>query len=313
MSNSRILHAIKKIWTPLFVLASFLFVGQYFYTQAGRIKFPSHFSPSLLAFAVTLQLCFWLANVLCWQKIVSSYAKRHISLVQAFAHIALLTLGKYLPGKVWGIVARTSLLKQEGVSLQQGVYATFYEQYLLLHASGLVCTAILCVLNPSVYTFAIAIAAIASIALIIPLQRIVFALLSRIMNSLNPRENNSTAQLPYWQMIQILIGYTLIWIILGLMFSCTYIYLFDKTLSLDVVMKLTLANTIGITLGFFALFAPGGLGIREAVTSGLLTHILPLEDGLMLSLVFRLWIVSSEIMSSLVLLVPKRNKKYTAN
>ena len=297
----------------LFVLASLVFISQYFYSQAGRLNASLHFSPSFLAFGVAFHLCYWLANVFCWQKIVAWYANTHISLIQSLGHIVIITLGKYFPGKVWGMIARASLMKQEGVPLHHSVNATFYEQYLVLHASGLVCAAILYTLTPSAYTFALACIAIASIALIVPLQRIVFAVLAHIMSTFKPKEIVSVTQLSYWQMIKLLTGYSLNWISLGLILSCIYFSLFNKAPSLEVIMRLTFANTIGITLGFFALFSPGGLGVREAVTSVLLTSLLPLEDGLMLSLVFRLWIVISEILSSLVLLIPKRHKEHTIN
>jgi len=74
----------------------------------------------------------------------------------------------------------------------------------------------------------------------------------------------------------------------------------------SVIIRLIVANTIGISIGFFAVFSPGGLGIREAITSSLLTTQMNLEQAILLCLLFRLWIVAFELLSGLTLLIPHK-------
>jgi len=73
---------------------------------------------------------------------------------------------------------------------------------------------------------------------------------------------------------------------------------------LELLLALMLANTVGNTLGFLALFAPGGIGVREGVASSILAGFMPLGDAVMLSLLFRLWTVVLDALCSLVLLWP---------
>ena len=300
------LQGIKKIWPPFFLLASLIFIGRYFYNQADRLDAILHLAPVFLAIAAMLQLIYWFMSVRCWQRIVILSAHKTISFMQGFKHLALLTLGKYFPGKIWGMVARSSLMKQQGIALHQSAHATFYEQSLLLHASGLVSAFLLHAINPSRYTFSLCILAAASVILIVPLQRMVFGLLVRLAKKSWRQELQETTPFAFRPMIGLLAGYSIVWLVIGLMFSCIYFALFPAAPTLLMIMRLVLANTIGITLGFFAVFSPGGLGVREAITTGLLASQLSLEDALVLSLVFRLWIVISEMLNGIVLLVPHK-------
>jgi uncharacterized membrane protein YbhN (UPF0104 family) len=59
---------------------------------------------------------------------------------------------------------------------------------------------------------------------------------------------------------------------------------------------------VGITLGFFAIFAPAGIGVREGVTSAILLNQMPLTDALLLSLLYRLWVVAIELSGGLLAL-----------
>jgi hypothetical protein len=70
--------------------------------------------------------------------------------------------------------------------------------------------------------------------------------------------------------------------------------------SLKIIAWMILANTIGITVGFFALFAPAGIGVRESVSSLVLSQVMPLEQAIFLSLLFRLWTVFTELSSGII-------------
>lgn len=83
--------------------------------------------------------------------------------------------------------------------------------------------------------------------------------------------------------------------------ACFIQPLWGGVLNLELLGWLVLANILGITIGFFALFAPGGIGVRETITSLTLTQVMPLETALLLSLVFRFWIVASELSGSIII------------
>lgn len=300
------LRIVKKIWILLFVVGSLTFIIRYLYNQVDRLNGSFHLSLYFLAIAGALQLAYWVVAVQCWQKIVALSTNCSINFLQGFSHLALTALGKYFPGKIWGMVARTTLMKQQGIALHQSVRATLQEQYLTLHASALISAALLFALQPTTFTAILCILSVASTILIVPFQRKVFSLVARLVKKSWRQELQEATPLTFKQMHGLLAGYSLVWLAVGLIFSCIYFALFPVAPSLPVVMRLILANTVGITLGFFAIFSPGGLGVREAVTGGLLVSQMSLEDALLLSLIFRLWIVASEILSGVALLAPNK-------
>jgi hypothetical protein len=53
-----------------------------------------------------------------------------------------------------------------------------------------------------------------------------------------------------------------------------------------------IANTVGITIGFFAVFAPAGIGVREGMTAWMLSTYMPLADAVILTVLFRLWLLA---------------------
>ena len=57
-----------------------------------------------------------------------------------------------------------------------------------------------------------------------------------------------------------------------------------------------LANTVGFLAGFAALFAPGGLGVREAMTATVLIPYIPMEQAAILSIAFRVWTTTIDVL-----------------
>lgn len=298
------LKILKKIWPPLFILGSFAFVVRYFYTQSDKLNVNFHISFYFVALAALLQLVYWFVSVRCWQKTIELTALHKIGFIQGFNHLALTTLGKYFPGKIWGMVARASSMQQQGISSQHSVQATLNEQYLILHASALVSATLFFAISPSLITFFLCLCAILSVFVIGPLQKIVIEILGWLLRKFKRQELQYVIPLKSQQLIKLLAGYVLVWLAIGLMFSSVYYMLFPSQPMATFVMRLMLANTAGVTLGFFAFFSPGGLGVREAVTSGFLVSQLSIEDALLVSVVFRLWIVGSELLSGIALLIP---------
>ncbi len=300
------LKILKKIWPPLFILGSFAFVIKYFYTQSDKLNVSLHISFYFVVFAALLHLVYWFVSVRCWQKIIELTTLHKINFMQGFSHLALITLGKYFPGKIWGMVARASSMQQQGISSQHSVQATLNEQYLILHSSAIVSATLLFALRPSLITLSLSLCAILSVFVIGSLQQIVIEILGYLLKKFKRQELQFVTHLKSRQLITLLAGYVLVWLVIGLVFSCVYYMLFPNKPTVTFVMRLVLANTAGVTLGFFAFFSPGGLGVREAVTSSFLVSQLSMEDALLVSVVFRLWIVGSELLSSVALLIPRK-------
>jgi uncharacterized membrane protein YbhN (UPF0104 family) len=88
--------------------------------------------------------------------------------------------------------------------------------------------------------------------------------------------------------------YGSLWLIAGLMFVSLYLILIDRHVEPDLLTALMLSNIAGIAAGFAALFAPGGIGVREGVMIGILLPYMPVEQAMLLAIVSRLWQVASD-------------------
>jgi uncharacterized membrane protein YbhN (UPF0104 family) len=82
--------------------------------------------------------------------------------------------------------------------------------------------------------------------------------------------------------------------LLGLVFCGIFYSAFPMEVQTKLPMALVLANTVGVVAGFVAIFSPGGIGVREAISSAILAGFIPTADAVVLSLLFRLWTVVME-------------------
>jgi hypothetical protein len=97
----------------------------------------------------------------------------------------------------------------------------------------------------------------------------------------------------YWDMLWILLVNLLAWSLGGLGF-----YFFVNSIipvTWDYVLFLSGALALSSILGLVAVFAPGGLGVREGVLVYLLSHIMPGGVAVVLSILTRLWMTLIEV------------------
>ena len=71
--------------------------------------------------------CFWYSSIAVWRSAVQAHGIPRPGFADAASHLALLLLGKYLPGGVWGFLARHASLRAHGA---QALVAGLFEQYL---------------------------------------------------------------------------------------------------------------------------------------------------------------------------------------
>ena len=305
MSKQNLLKLLKNSWLVLFVLVSLAFVFNYFQQQSDKLTGPLQFSALFLFITAALQIIFWISTAWCWSKIISITASVKLPLVVSISHLALTTLGKYFPGKIWGMAARATLMKQQGIRINSALLATFHEQVIFLHAAAVLSCILLAALVRREWGWAIGLLGMISIPAVMLSQDYMVRLFNFLALKFWLKD-----QFQSWRSISkknyllLLLAYIGVWLLSGLIFSSIYFTFFGVDTDTELLFAMLLANTIGITLGFLALFAPGGIGVREAVASGILAVFIPLNDAIMLSLLFRLWITLSELLGALILFWP---------
>lgn len=287
----------KRAALPIFFLFALGYAAYILLDQSHRVEPSVHFSLIYFFGALALQMVYWSIASILWKRLLYLFTSTPITLAQSFIQLNLVSIGKYLPGKVWGMLARGYYLQRCGLSTGEIVSATFHEQLLWIH-SGFVLSGVLAAFlidTPS--TNLVGLVSVASIFLGAWLQRLGIRIFLRLkkMGTDEYQKLKVATELPMNTYIALLMNHTGAWVVNGLVLSAIYFAFIDPNFNLSLLPTLILSNTVGIVAGFLAIFAPGGIGVREAVTSGVLSTIMPLKTAILLSLLYRLWLVSADL------------------
>lgn len=294
MTANQLIYWARRLWIPAFLLACAGFIALRADEVLTGFSWPRLHEPSFLVLAFGLQLVVWWLLVSAWQRLLSARLHVHIAVRPALRHFALFSLGKYLPGKVWGLLARASDMLRDGVSAHRSFDATIYEQLIVVHAAGLLAAALFALLFPS--HLSLTVLALAVLSVLLGPSMYTFAL--RLMNaatSLLGRDimGANPASLSIRLHFALFGRYTLAWLCHGLVLVTIHLAISSESgaITTGEVGLLVLANTIGILAGFVAFFAPAGLGAREAALAAVLATGVGLQDAIVLSVLMRLWTV----------------------
>lgn len=296
------LERIKRIWIALFAISAIALIGYVINTHRATFESLRLVEPSMLVLCVALHVTFWLLATVFWRQTVSVASGKTLRLAESFHQLALVAVGKYLPGKIWGLLARGAVLKDTGISIQGVIAAAVIEQWVMLMSAALVSGALLVAMrSDSVLT------SLGIVGMVIGLAGShLFTLgssqLQRLLASnVSTQGHNLPILLAHGSYLRLMVTHALMWVILGAVLAAICFAFALHPFTLELFAALVLANTIGFVVGFAAIFAPGGLGVREAVTTAVLLPYIPLEQAAILSISFRLWTTASDALLALTI------------
>jgi uncharacterized membrane protein YbhN (UPF0104 family) len=245
------------------------------------------------------QAAFWAINASAWRTVLRANGIHTVSTSAALVQLAMANVGKYLPGKIWGMVARGGLLGRHGVSAQRVLGVTVQEQYCLVLSAVVACL----VFAPLVYSDAgkmlLGVIAFVGVALTLWIGWHAYVSFGkhaigwiRRLRSVADDEPLSPGSIPQRAFVTIVVLYALGWVLNGIVLALIYTSAFPTLLDGQGFATVLVANTIGITIGFFAIFAPAGIGVREGLTAWVLSSYMPVADAVILTVLFRLWLLA---------------------
>ena len=259
-------------------------------------------NPWLLLLAAAIHGSFWLLAATFWRFAVYVTTDKRLSMSESFRQLALVAVGKYVPGKVWGFLARGTALRQAETTTKGVFAATFVEQWAMLMSAGLVGGLLLLFTRPNQLFTVVALVAISTALFGNYLFRFGIAFFNRVLKLLTTKDDTGMATpLAYRRYVALLTMHSLMWVLIGFVLASIYYAFSLQPFSFELCAALMLANTLGIVVGFVALFAPGGLGVREAVTTAMLLPYMPLEQAAVLSIAFRVWTTSIDVFLAIML------------
>lgn len=255
--------------------------------------------PALLAVCLVSLLLYWWITVSSWSMIARVAANAEIPTSASLAQIVTVNLGKYVPGKIWGIVARGTLMTKYGATRRGIVNASILEQFYLLFTAACVGAFSWGLSRAGVIRVSVVLASLGLVAAGVFAPRVFLSAWNRALHKLRPGTAMPTITPPTFSDGAALIGrYVLIWVSLGAFFAGLTIAISDIDGSVSTLGLLIFTNTTAYVGGFVALFAPGGLGVRESIGAGLLAGSLGLEEAAFVMVAYRILIMIGELIAA---------------
>jgi uncharacterized membrane protein YbhN (UPF0104 family) len=244
-----------------------------------------------------------------WRQIVGAWGG-HLSWPSAARIWFISNLGRYVPGKVWQIGAMGALAQEAGVSSVAAVGSALVVNLVNLLAGCLVVAVagsrLVAGYGPALITALVVfcVMVIGSPWLLPPLVRLAVRVTGR---------NIPIPAIPPLAIIFAVAGCSLAWNLYGIAFHDLTVALFGGAAGRP--SYYTAVFTLSYLAGYITLFAPGGIGVREATLVTLLAAA-GLETGshaTALAIASRLWLTVIEAAPGLILLAIRRPKSPIRN
>lgn len=248
--------------------------------------------------ALALQLFASWLFILAWKSIVQLQDDVHCSFAECTAHIGVTLLGKYLPGKVWGLLGRSYLLTGRGLAAGSAWNLLLADQYLTFYTGiTLGLAALLAFYNPNLAMIAV-VAACLALPLSLHFYDRIIAIASRLLraltrnSSLTPQAEKSLFNYHYFYRVFAL--YCAHWLTTA---AVLYILFFPAMADapFNGFMIITAAIPLAMLLGFIAVWAPGGIGVREGTIVAILSLQFPVDLALTIALCYRIICVAIDL------------------
>lgn len=291
---------LLKICKILFLILVAVFLVRFFYRNYDDFK-NLDVRINWVVFAVSILFYFaykvTLASLWHYITIQNQCAIRYRDALSAYLYSIL---GKYIPGKVFMLLARVPAYKEAGVQVRRVTVCFFLEN--------------VCTLLGAAFLFLISLFFFPN-ELLNEYKWVTVGLIVLFFVCINPRIINFFLKyvekftkmqdiqlsISYGQMLKIVLLFILNWLVAGAgfyMLSCS-IYPIPASEFFYVAGIYGLSCIIGI----LAVFAPSGIGVREGIMLVGLRLIMPEEYAMIISIVSRLWQTVAELLLIGIVLV----------
>ncbi|HAN00420.1 MAG TPA: hypothetical protein DCQ26_17635 [Marinilabiliales bacterium] len=293
-------HSLKK-WLRILLYLSILFVIYYLYKL--DYLFFSELTINWM-FLVASVLFLWsgfLLSVYSWKVSLKVHGVIVLFKDALYSH-GISVFGKYLPGKVWVILGRASIISEKGFPLMKLATVSLREQllYLLL---GLLISLVAIPFLPvnGWYSFFVALGALGLGLFLFSgwVHKFILQLLQMFFKKeLNIPFIPIRDALP---MTLAIMGYWVFW-------SAGFYFLVLSVLPAS-SLWVAFAFPASVSCGLLAIFLPGGIGVREGIIVLFLTTLgIDPKIAITISIIQRLWFISGEIFIFGIALIFKKQK-----
>lgn len=274
--------------------------------NSTQIEISALLKAALLIPAVFLQGLALFLFVLAWFVLLNEQEAVSFSKQEVSAHIGVTLLGKYLPGKVWGFLGRAYMMTQRGMSSTSAAHVLLVDQFLTFY-SGIAIGAVslLALVDPYFALFLCLIILITTPALFNQYPKILSRIrgLTKKISARSDTENSQT-ELPIENsiLIKVLTIYLFHWLATSLALCLLFANHIEND-SLTNILLILAAIPLGVLGGFLALWAPGGIGIREGLIIMILSLNMDLETATSIAIAYRMICVLNDMVMGMTAMV----------
>jgi glycosyltransferase 2 family protein len=289
-----------KKWFNYFVYVSIVSLLIALIT-ADYIIIPKVHNYNLLVLSV-LFVCFgFFLDSLAWKKTLHVYGYKNVKTKQAVSSMGLSIFGKYIPGKIWLIMGRSAYLaKIYNINEKDTTSISLNAQFISLWVGLLIGVVGFIFIGTKLLWAAL------TLLLWVVLSLILF---SRVFHNLTTfligKILKKTIVIPSLSVKKVF--EVMPWFILNWILWCAGFYFLAQSLSPTFVSPFSgFLFALAGTLGLLAVFAPGGLGIREGIIVTMLIMAgLNEELAISISVASRLWFLIGEMFIFVLALILK--------
>ena len=295
MRIRQIRHWLRLVYL-LFLVAALTIL----YQRYSLPPLPQQLNWGPLVVAGIGQIAFWWLYAAIWRYLVRILTGCDMPMRVAWGHCALMSIGKYLPGKIWGLLGRGVALVDLGASPAQSLGVAYIEQLLFIHSGMLIGLLAFVWAKPiGLIPLFAGVAALASIPLAARWGDSIYRFVSRY--TITGMEIPPHWDWCFGRYLSVLGAFTLLWSLAGIIFAALYFAFYPFDLALLPI--LVTANATALILGFLAFFAPAGIGIREAIIVAIAGGATPLGGATVLAAVYRAWTLTTDAFSGVIALL----------
>lgn len=252
--------------------------------------------PVWIVLAVLSVLASYVTSVEAWRRILAGWGQR-LPYWRAVRVWLIAGLGRYIPGKVWTVAGMIVLAQRAGVESWAAGASAFAIQAVAIGTAVAVVAAATPGAESGLRLGAAAVVAAGTIGLL-AWDRAA-KLVARLVGS-----TMQVRPLPLMSVAESAALGVVSWIAHG-----TAFWLLARGLGLPGSLPIATALgvfSLGYVLGLLALFAPGGVGVREVVLIGLLTPALGAGGAVALTVASRILLTLTEVAAPLTVLLLTR-------
>ncbi len=306
MKAKSFVTVLKWLWIAAVIIATAFYLIKNW--DSMRLFLSSVSLGSLLAASVLLLIGKLLLVILSkWSLQSEGFTFGFSTLFQI---VALSQLGKYIPGGVWHFLGRINMYKEQEVSLKKSTRALIIENVWLL--SGAVAVGLAFgLLSPQVLTMLAQIGLQTSRNVGLVLAAAITALWFGALMLFDRLYRLRVKKMDTQRVLRVILLQIITWICLSGSFTLLW-----PQFKLENIPLAICVYSLSWSVGYVAIFAPGGIGIREGMLTWLLSGVMAPSQALALSTVHRFLYIIVEIfmgLTSLSLLFLARLKYHKVN